>query len=109
MKKIYAILVAALFVVSGCANIFRDELTELHDQMSEILAMVDRANNNLETVQALLEVLRDYDYIKNIEPLMENGVEIGYTITFTSRGTVNIYHGQTPLMGVKEDDDGIWY
>ena len=44
MKKIYAILVAALFVLSGCANIFRDELTELHEQMDEILAIVDRGN-----------------------------------------------------------------
>ena len=35
---------AALFVVSGCANIFRDELTELHEQMDEILAIVDRGN-----------------------------------------------------------------
>ena len=63
-------------------------------------------------------------------PIVEDGKEIGYTITFSKSGTVTIYHGQdgkdgkdgkdglngqdgkdgsTPTVGVRQDSDGVWY
>lgn len=109
MKKIFAILLACAFVFNGCANIFRDELTELHDQMTEILARVDQVNSNLEAVQALLSIIKDYDYIESIISLQEDGKEIGHKITFTTGKSVTIYHGASPEIGVKEGEDGAWY
>ena len=43
---------------------------------------------------------------------MEDGVEIGYSITFAKGGTINLYHGSngaTPTIGVKMDEDGSYY
>lgn len=112
MKKHFAILLASVLLLGSCAKVFRDELTELHEQMSEILAMVDQANSNLEAVQILLSVLKDYDYITDISPILEDGVETGYQISFTSGKVATIYHGEAghaPVMGVQKDEDGFWY
>lgn len=109
MKKFIYFLLVYAFIANGCANIFRDELTELHDQMSEILARVDQVNSNLEAVQALLTIIKDYDYIASIVSLKEDGKEIGYEITFTTGKSVKVYHGASPDIGVKEGDDGAWY
>lgn len=109
MKKIFAFLLVCAIAVNGCANIFRDELTELHDQMTEILARVDQVNSNLEAVQALLTIIKDYDYIASIVSIMENDKEIGHKITFTTGKSIIIYHGASPEIGVKEGEDGAWY
>lgn len=103
---------AFVLLLGSCAKVFRDELTELHEQMSEILALVDQANSNLEAVQILLSVIKDYDYITDISPILDNGVEIGYQISFTSGKIATIYHGEVghaPIMGVQKDEDGFWY
>lgn len=110
MKKTFTILATLiLLALSSCANIFRDELAELHGKMDEILALVDKANSNLEAVHTLLEAVEKYDYISSITPITENGVEVGYNIIFTQSGLVTIYHGRSPQLGSKEDVDGIWY
>lgn len=46
---------------------------------------------------------------------MEEGVQIGYTITFAKSGSIVIYHGQngqdghSPVVGAKADTDGVIY
>ena len=48
-------------------------------------------------------------------PVSENGLTIGYVISFVHGDPITIYNGKngenghTPIIGVKKDEDGIWY
>ena len=73
----------------------------------------NQMNTNIESLQALINVLQSHDYIKSVTPLMENGIQVGYTITFAYANAITIYSNATnptaPIVGVKKDKDGIYY
>ena len=73
----------------------------------------NQMNTNIESLQALINVLQSHDYIKSVTPLMENGIQVGYTITFAYANAITIYSNATnptaPIIGVKKDKDGIYY
>ncbi|MBP3564567.1 MAG: leucine-rich repeat protein [Alistipes sp.] len=73
----------------------------------------NQMNTNIESLQALINVLQSHDYIKSVTPLMENGIQVGYTITFAYANAITIYSNATnptaPIIGVKKDADGIYY
>lgn len=84
-------------------------------------------NSNISSLQSIMEVIQNNDYITSVTPVMEDGKEIGYTIFFKKGNPITIYHGQnnhdgqdgkpgedgqdgyTPQIGVKQDTDGIYY
>ena len=53
--------------------------------------------------------------VKDVIPISENGLTIGYVISFVHGDPITIYNGKngenghTPIIGVKKDDDGVWY
>ena len=76
----------------------------------ELQTLVNKINTNVNSLQKVVEALQKNDYVTSVLPLTENGVVIGYTITFSKSGTIIIYHGkdgapgkdgQTPVIGVK--------
>ena len=73
----------------------------------------NQMNTNIESLQALINLLQSHDYIKSVTPLMENGAQVGYTITFAYANAITIYSNVTnptaPIIGVKKDTDGIYY
>lgn len=97
---------------------------------NELKEYCTQMNNNIESLQTIVEAIEDGDYITSCLPLMENGVQVGYTITFAKGGSINIYHGvdgqdgidgrpgqngdngedgHTPQISVKADTDGVLY
>ena len=87
----------------------------------QLRTLVNQINSNIEGLQAIVTALQNNDYITSILPIVENGKEIGYILNFTKSGSVTIYHGKdgqdgkdgadghTPVIGVKQDTDGVWY
>lgn len=93
----------------------------------ELKKICNEMNTNIQSLQTIIEAMEAGDYIVSCTPLMENGKQIGYTITFAKGGSVVIYHGKdgqngangtdgsngvdgkTPQIGVKQDADGIFY
>lgn len=93
----------------------------------ELKKICNEMNTNIKSLQTIIEAMETGDYIVSCTPLMENGKQIGYTITFAKGGSVVIYHGKdgqngtngtdgsngkdghTPQIGVKQDADGIFY
>lgn len=84
----------------------------------ELITMCNQMNGNIESLQTIVAALQNYDYITSCTPLVEDGVQIGYTITFAKSGTVTIYHGkngldgtngETPVIGAKYYTDNILY
>ena len=81
-------------------------------------------NTNISSLQSIMEAIQNNDYITNVTPVMEDGKEIGYTISFKKGNPITIYHGQnghngqdgkpgedgyTPQIGIKQDTNGIYY
>lgn len=89
--------------------------------IEQLYALCEQMNTNISSVQAIVTALQENDTIKSIEPLIENGEETGWKITFAKGGTITIYHGKdgadgkdgkdgyAPEIGVKKDTDGVYY
>lgn len=86
--------------------------------------MCETMNMNLVALQTIVTALEDRDYITDIKALYDGTTEIGYTLTFSRSGNVTIFHGSnglngddgsdgkdgvTPVIGVRQDIDGVYY
>ena len=136
MKKLLTLFAIALaVVVSSCSKFddsaIWDKLNEqeqtLNDHEKRIAALEElckQMNTNINALQTLVEALEKRDYITNVSPVREDGVVVGYTISFASSDTITIYNGKdgkdgvngqdgqngyTPQIGVMKDTDGIYY
>ena len=131
MKKIFNVVLLGVMLLVGCENVYRDELAQIHKELDEINARLDafceETNSNIAALQAMIAALQAKDYVTGVVPVMENGEEVGYQITFEKSGTITIYHGKdgadgadgadgkdgkdgyTPQIGIKKDADGIYY
>ena len=87
----------------------------------------EQMNANIVALQTVVSVLENKDYVTSVTPIYEGVKEIGYIINFSKSGKVTIYHGkdgekgeqgdkgetgadgQTPVIGIKQDTDGIYY
>lgn len=138
MRKFLSVFVAVAMVFVSCNKIL--ESTELYDRVGEIEnkvlkieQMLSEMNTNISSLQTVVTALQSNDFVTGVAPITQNGVEIGYTITFSKSGTITIYHGKdgkdgtngtdgkdgvngtngidgtTPVIGVKQDTDGAYY
>lgn len=80
--------------------------------------LCNQTNTNLSALQTIVTALQNNDWITGVDPLTENGKIVGYTIKFVKSNPIVIYNGKdgadgmdgnTPVIGVKEDEDGIYY
>ena len=70
-----------------------DELREHEERIEMLEEECNRLNSNISALQAVLEAVQSNDYVTDITKIMEDGVEVGYSITFAKTGTVTVYHG----------------
>ncbi len=87
----------------------------------QLRTLCNQMNTNITSLQSIVNALQNNDYISSCTPLMEDGVQIGYTITFAKSGSIVIYHGKdgedgingidgaTPIIGAKYHTDNILY
>ena len=112
------LMLCALLVVSACSYDDEEIWNKVNDHEARISALEDwqaQVNNN---IAALQELLNTQDYITKVSPLVENGVEVGYSIYFAKSDSIALYHGikgedgvdgYVPAISVKKDTDGIYY
>ena len=122
MRRLFIIITAILSAVS-CANLDEiwEELREHEERIEKLETECVRLNRNIEAIQIILEALKENDYITDIVKIMEDEVEVGYSITFAKSGTITIYHGAdgadgadgtdgaAPKIGIRKDSDGEYY
>ena len=132
MKKqfiIYALALCALFGCKDNSGLY-GLLTDYDARITTLERLCTELNTNISSLQTIVEAQQAGDYITSITPIKENGVVIGYTITFAKNDPITIYHGQngkdgkdgtngingtngvdghTPIIGVAKDTDGVYY
>ena len=111
MKKLFIILTAILSAVS-CTNLDEvwEELREHEERIEKLETECRRLSSNIEAVQTVLEAIQKNDYATAVTKIMEDGVEVGYSITFAQSGTIEVYNRNdkyaTPQFRVA---DGVWF
>ena len=119
MKRIYIWFTLIIALAAGCQKFdYEDILEQLRDHESRIQkleTLCNQLNSNIEAVQTIIQAQNSRDYVTDIVKIMENGVEVGYSITFAQSGTVTIYHGSdgadgaAPKIGIRKASDGEYY
>ena len=119
MKKYIAILLTFLTAATSCTRFddsaIWEELLDHRERIEKLEAECNRLNSNVEALQAILGALQTNDYVTDVVKVVENGVEVGYCITFAKGGKVTIYHGAsgeagtTPKVGIQKAADGQYY
>ena len=119
MKKIITCMILGLLSLVSCTEYDEVAMWNKNEDMGSRLAALEelcsQMNTNITSLQLIIEALQENDYVTGVVPVVENGETIGYTITFVKSGPVTIYHGEDgrhgtmPVIGVKQDSDGIYY
>lgn len=91
--------------LAACSDDYDDTALweQVNDKTSRIEALEqwqDEVNNNIAALQQLLNTT---DYITSVTPVMKNGKEVGYTISFRNSDPITIYHGEKGDKGDKGD------
>lgn len=96
----------------------------LEDRVAKLEELCKQMNTNISSLQTIVTALQSNDYVTGVTPIIQDGKEIGYTITFSKSNPITIYHGKdgqdgedgtngkdgtTPTIGVKQDADGVYY
>lgn len=131
MKQILYLLFAVSTLWSCNSDYDDSALTgrvdDLENRVAKLEELCKQMNTNISSLQTLVNALQNKDYITSVVPITKDGETIGYTISFTQSAPITIYNGQdgkdgqdgkpgedgkdgsTPVIGVKQDADGIYY
>jgi len=123
-RKAFLLLLAALTFAackyddSALWEQVNQNTEELAAQAARIAALETWQAETNTNIQALQTLLSTTDYITAVTPVVKDGVEVGFTISFLNTPAITIYHGtkgdkgdkgDTPQIGAAQDDDGNWY
>ena len=108
---------AALFAVVALTSCKYDDddlwnsVHGLENRVAKLEELCKQMNTNISSLQTIVTALQNNVYVTGTTPLMQDGKEIGYTITFSKGNPITIYHGKdgqdgedgtTPTIGVKK-------
>ncbi|MGM9753647.1 MAG: PL29 family lyase N-terminal domain-containing protein, partial [Candidatus Cryptobacteroides sp.] len=143
MKRIFCLSAAILFLFAGCSEVNVPEellngdligrLDDLESRVDDLEQQCKKINSDIAALQAIVNAVQTRDYITAVEPVVENGVEVGCRIVFANADPIVIYHGKdgtdgkdgedgkdgadgengqdgvAPVIGIAQDSDSVWY
>ena len=114
MKKLFAFLCTAIVLsLSACQQEdIWNKLNEHDQRIQKLEEQCSKLNTNIESLHTMLLALQQNESVTDVSKIIEGGVEVGYSITFSKFGTISIYNGDngsTPMVGIKKHTDGLYY
>ena len=128
MKKLYLFVLASIMMLfSACHDRIWDAIDDLDARVAKLEELCKEMNTNISSLQTIVSVLQENDYITGITPIEKGDKVIGYTITFGKHDPITIYNGvdgkdgingtngqngidgYTPILGIAKDTDGVYY
>ena len=102
----------ATILFASCDKYDDSKLTgrvdELENRVTELEKLVNDLNTTVSGLSTIVSAMENEDRIQSITPLKDGETTIGYEITFSKSGKVQILNGEKPSLGVKEEG-GILY
>ena len=101
MKKLFT-LFAVIALLAGCSDDYDDSaltgrVDDLENRIKKLEEFCKQMNTNISSLQTIVTALQNNDYITEVIPVMQDGKEIGYTITFSKSNPITIYLVRTEL------------
>jgi regulator of extracellular matrix RemA (YlzA/DUF370 family) len=114
MKRfsILSLLLLAVLLPVGCHTQIDSDIRVLERRIDKLEQRCNDMNTTLSGIKTMLDNLNKYEFITDIKAFYSNGVVAGYTISFTHSDPIVLYNGtdaETPILGVKKGEDGVWY
>ncbi|MDE7074407.1 MAG: DUF4988 domain-containing protein, partial [Odoribacter sp.] len=115
MKRYWLmVLVAVLLLACDSNDKLWEKIGGIETRLTALEQQCKELNENISSLRVMMEALQENDYITGVAVVLEDGVEVGYKITFNSHPAVMIFHGKSnaglaPVIGVKQADDGFYY
>ena len=125
MKNFYLfILASTMMLFSACHDRIWDAIDDLDSRVAKLEELCKEMNTNISSLQTIVSVLQENDYITGIVPIEKGGKIVGYTISFKKHQPITIYNGTdgkdglngmdgqdgyTPILGVAQGSDGVYY
>ena len=112
LKSIGALLLSGVMMFAACDKYDDTALTgrvdDLEGRVTELEKLVADLNTTVSGLSTIVSAMENEDRIQSIVPLKEGETVIGYEITFSKSGKIQILNGKAPSLGVK-DEGGILY
>ena len=107
----FLLLFLACILVSSCTNLddIYKRLDDHEKRISAMEEMVKTANENITSIQALLDAIQNKVTINSFKELPD---QTGYELTMSDGRTIvlkNGKDGQTPVINAAKDTDGVYY
>ena len=130
MKRVITFIVlssALCFTSCYDDSAILEKLDDHENRIARLEELCDEMNTNISSLQVIVDVLQNNEYITDVMPVERGGEIIGYTISFSKSQSITIYHGEegkdgedgddgqdgsdgsTPVIGVKMGSDGRYY
>ena len=121
MRKIQLFVLSVVVVLfTACHGNLWDAIDDLDARVARLEELCKEMNTNITSLQTIVSVIQENDFITGIVPIEKGGEVIGYTIMFGKHEPITIYNGEdgkdgqngsgsTPIIGVTKDTDGVYY
>ena len=111
MKKHLILMCLCAMGLSACSlDEVRQDIDALENRVAALEEWQASLNSDILALKQLVAGLEERNLITSVTPVLEQGVEVGYRITFQTGDPIVIYHGEDssyiPLFGVAENDAG---
>ena len=96
MNRFTYILCTLALCLASCAPAAYDDsgvtdrLDEIEQRIEELEKQYGKAQEDIEALRAIIEVLQSRDYITSVTPILEGEEIVGYTITFANSDPITI-------------------
>ena len=128
MKTVRTILtpLVSLCFICSCTAI-NDRLDELENRIAALETLCAQMNDDITAMESLVSAVQAGDFITEVLPVTEDGAVTGYEIHFAKQEPIVIRNGKdgapgadgtdgvdgadgyTPQIGVRMDEDGVYY
>lgn len=120
MKKLLNLVAVAAILFAGSCQKYNDmplknRVDDLENRVAVLEELCKQMNTNIASLQTLVSAAQAHDCITSVVPVESGGTVIGYTITFSQNAPITIYYGTNgtdgiaPVIGAKQDTDGVYY
>ena len=116
MRKGILLIFTMLATFVGCGQYddseLKSDINDLKSRMAALEKQCKNLNENLTSLQAIVDAIQKQDGIVSVTDLPEGK---GYSVLFTSGKVIYLYNGtngtgsSTPKISVRQDSDGIYY
>ena len=116
MRKGILLIFTMLAALFGCGQYddseLKSDINDLKSRMAALEQQCKNMNENLTSLQAIVDAIQKQDGIVSVTELPEGK---GYSVLFTSGKVIYLYNGtdgtgsSTPKISVRKDSDGMYY